>query len=215
LSIQDLRRNYLFGSLSRDEMPKEPMPFFRQWFAQVQSAELPDWFEVNAMTLSTSNPSGRTHSRIVLLKKLEDEGLLFFTNYASHKAAQISDNAHVALHFYWPMFDRQVRVEGTAYKTEPPISDEYFASRPRSSQLGAIASPQSQPIDEHTLLESMKRLEEKYLDQPIPRPECWGGYRVVPDLFEFWQGKPSRLHDRFQYRRDDSVGGWIIERLAP
>lgn len=191
------------------------MPFFRLWFAQLQAAELPDWFEVNAMTLATSDCHGKTCSRIVLLKHLDDDGFLFFTNYDSDKGIQISLNPLVALHFYWPMFDRQLRIEGKAMKTSSAISDEYFSSRPRTSQLGATASPQSKVIDDTSLERAVEELDKQYSGQNIQRPENWGGYKVFPHLYEFWQGKPSRLHDRFRYRKSENESTWTIERLAP
>ena len=216
MSIQDLRRNYTFGGLTRSELPMEPMQFFRHWFALLQMTDLPEWFEVNAMTLSTACPAGGSCSRIVLLKGIEADGFLFFTNYDSAKGREMSIEPNVALHFFWPMFDRQVRIEGTATKTSSEISDQYFSSRPRSSQLGALASPQSQVLFDDIQLElAIQELDNKYAGQPIPRPENWGGYKVIPFMMEFWQGKPSRLHDRFRYQRKDSVSDWTIHRLAP
>jgi len=192
------------------------MPFFREWFAQLQAAELPEWFEVNAMTLSTAHPAGGACSRIVLLKAIEEESFRFFTNYESDKGMQIAAQPLVALHFFWPVFDRQVRIEGIASKCSAASSDQYFASRPRSSQLGAIASPQSRILeDEQRLEQTIADLDSQFADRTIPRPESWGGYQVFPDKMEFWQGKPSRLHDRFRYTRSSESGSWLIERLAP
>lgn len=233
LAIHHLRRDYLFGSLSLKDLPSDPWQLFESWFQQLQEAELPSWFELNAMTLSTSsvqntkvqNPaeqnatvhsSAGPSSRIVLLKHIDLGGFTFFTNYESEKGQQISLQPRVALHFFWPIFDRQVRVEGLAEKTSAEVSDAYFAARPRSSQLGAIASPQSQAIDDEAKLEQAVRdLELQFEGRSIPRPENWGGYRVVPDMFEFWQGKPSRLHDRFQYRKNELTSSWSVTRLAP
>jgi pyridoxamine 5'-phosphate oxidase len=215
LSIENLRRDYTFGDLQRSQLPVEPIPLFENWFAQLQAISLPDWFEINAMTLSTSLPSGKTSSRVVLLKQLDPDGFLFFTNYDSHKGEQIEQNNSVALHFFWPVMDRQVRVEGKASKTSSEVSDKYFASRPRSSQLSALASPQSQVIDENDLQDLLANLERRHEGVAVPRPSNWGGYKVVPFLMEFWQGKPSRLHDRFRYQRLDGEDGWLIDRLAP
>jgi pyridoxamine 5'-phosphate oxidase len=197
-------------------MPKEPMPLFQEWFAHLQEMELPEWFETNAMTLSTTNGHGRVSSRIVLLKQLEPDGFVFFTNYDSAKGADIAVNPYVAIHFFWPVFDRQVRVEGHAFKTTTDVSDHYFASRPRSSQLGAAASPQSQVIQNESELELViSEMDKQYEGMPVPRPEHWGGYKVVPQLVEFWQGKPSRLHDRYRYRLNEHDQTWTLERLAP
>ena len=216
LSMRDLRRNYTYGGLVRSELPLEPMQLFQRWFALLQSTELPEWFEVNAMTLSTSDPDGGSCSRIILLKGIESDGFLFFTNYNSAKGREIAVEPNVALHFFWPMFDRQVRIEGLVVKTSSAISDQYFASRPRSSQLGSAASPQSQILlDDLQLDIAIQELDNKYAGQPIPRPDNWGGYKVIPHMIEFWQGKPSRLHDRFRYDRTESGEAWSLHRLAP
>ena len=216
MSIQDLRRNYTYGGLARSELPQEPMLLFQQWFGLLQASELPEWFEVNAMTLSTANPVGGSCSRIVLLKGIVEDGFLFFTNYDSAKGQQIAFDPKVAIHFFWPMFDRQVRIEGLAVKTSAAISDQYFSSRPRSSQLGAAASPQSQILLDDMQLElTIQELDHRYAGLPVPRPENWGGYKVIPQLIEFWQGKPSRLHDRFRYERNESANDWLLHRLAP
>ena len=216
MSIHDLRRNYTYGGLVRSELPVDPMRLFQQWFALLQSSEKPEWFEANAMTLSTANPSGGSCSRIVLLKEIDADGFLFFTNYDSDKGIQMAFDSQVALHFFWPMFDRQIRIEGEAVKTTAAISDRYFASRPRSSQLGAIASPQSRIVIDDSQLElAMEELENKFAEGPIPRPENWGGYKVIPSTMEFWQGKPSRLHDRFRYEYSMETNDWSIHRLAP
>ncbi|MEI7461950.1 MAG: pyridoxal 5'-phosphate synthase, partial [Pirellula sp.] len=169
MTIHHLRRNYTFGSLSRSDLPVEPIQLFKDWFAQLHATELPDWFEVNAMTLSTSNLAAGVSSRIVLLKHLDEDGFLFFTNYDSSKGRQIAIDPHVAIHFYWPIFDRQVRIEGKATKTSAEISNNYFESRPRTSQLGAVVSPQSEIIsDDAQLARDMDELDKIYGGQSIP-----------------------------------------------
>jgi pyridoxamine 5'-phosphate oxidase len=214
MKIQDLRRNYEYTHLTRDDLQSDPMAQFRTWFELLQQLELPEWFEINAMTLATADAAGHVSSRIVLLKAYDPLGFTFFTNYRSAKGRQLDVNPRAALTFYWPMLERQVRVVGTVAKTPPEISDLYFQSRPEDSRLGAIASPQSEVVDDESLLaERIARLREDYAGRQIPRPEHWGGYRLTPTDVEFWQGRPSRLHDRFRYLRNGDR--WQIDRLAP
>jgi pyridoxamine 5'-phosphate oxidase len=215
MTLHELRRNYVYGELTRKDLASDPIVQFRRWFEELRNADLPEWFESNAMVLSTEDEGRRVCSRIVLLKSISEQGFTFFSNYRSAKAKQLENNPRAALNFFWPMFDRQVRVEGVVSRVAPEISDEYFAARPVRSRLGAIASPQSQVIDDDAPLElAVEKLAAQYHpDNNIPRPDHWGGYQLVPDLVEFWQGKPSRLHDRFQYRSADD--GWKIQRLAP
>ncbi len=215
LNLQDLRRNYTFGSLLLESLPPSPLTLFQHWWTELQSLDLPEWFEANAMTLSTRDAEEGVASRIVLLKGL-DEGFCFFTNYNSAKGKQLASHSQAALNFFWPCLERQVRVVGNVEKTSTELSDQYFAARPRSSQLGAVASPQSEVLDRSTdLQQEVEKLDAMLAGKEVLRPDFWGGYRLIPTSIEFWQGRPSRLHDRYRYRREDRNGAWIIERLAP
>jgi pyridoxamine 5'-phosphate oxidase len=189
----------------------DPIAAFRTWFATAVAAKLPT---PNAMTLATVDERDRPAARIVLLKEVDERGFVFFTNYDSRKGRDLASHAFAALVMFWEPMHRQVRVEGAIEKISDTESDAYFASRPRGSQLGAIASPQSQPIASRAILEErIAALAATLGEASPPRPDNWGGYRVVPDMVELWQGQPSRLHDRVCYRRD--VGGWTRDRLAP
>lgn len=205
------REEYSGALLDVANVDDDPFAQFRVWFAAAEARGLP---KVNAMTLATATSDGRPSARIVLLKELDDRGFVFYTNYRSRKGAELSANPRAALVVYWDALDRQVRIEGTVEEVDAASSDAYFASRPRGSQIGAIASPQSQPLASRDLLEAKVAEIEKALGgAPPQRPATWGGYRVVPEMLEFWQGQPSRLHDRVVYRRVDGV--WTKERLAP
>lgn len=191
----------------------DPDPFVevRRWLALAIDGGLPT---ANAMTLATVDERGRPAARVVLLKEVDDRGFVFYTNYESRKAQDLAARPFAALVLYWEPLHRQVRIEGSIEKTSADESDAYFATRPRGSQLGALASPQSQPLPTREWLEhKVSELSTAYGERAIPRPVTWGGYRVVPDMIELWQGQPSRLHDRVRYRRD--AGGWIKDRLAP
>jgi pyridoxamine 5'-phosphate oxidase len=189
----------------------DPIVEFRRWFAMAVAAQLPT---VNAMTLATVDERGRPAARIVLLKELDDRGFVFFTNYDSRKARDLAAHPFGALVAFWEPLHRQVRIEGAIEKIDGAASDAYFASRPRGSQIGAIASPQSRPIASRAALEQMVAEVEQVVGAGEPaRPAHWGGYRLIPDMIELWQGQPSRLHDRVRYRRESEL--WVRDRLAP
>ncbi|VTS06645.1 pyridoxamine 5 -phosphate oxidase : Pyridoxal 5'-phosphate synthase OS=Roseiflexus castenholzii (strain DSM 13941 / HLO8) GN=Rcas_1067 PE=3 SV=1: Pyridox_oxidase: PNPOx_C [Tuwongella immobilis] len=213
MSIANLRKDYTQGELSESSVDSDPIRQFRLWFDQALTSQL---LEPNAMTLATALPSGEVSARIVLLKGFDERGFVFFSNYLSRKAHEIDENPHAALLFFWAELERQVRIEGTTERVDAADSDTYFASRPLGSRLGAIASPQSQVIPSRTPLEEkMAELQRQYADGNVPRPPHWGGTRVIPTQIEFWQGRPSRLHDRIRYRKCPTTHAWIIERLAP
>ena len=202
---------YEGAPLEPDACDPDPIVEFRRWFQVAVDAQLPT---VNAMTLATIDERGRPAARIVLLKEVDDRGFVFFTNYDSRKGKDLAVHPFAALVMFWEPLHRQVRVEGAIEKIAPALSDAYFAVRPRGSQIGAIASPQSQPIADRGTLEHMVHEVEEAVGTGTPvRPAHWGGYRLVPDMIELWQGQPSRLHDRVRYRRDSEH--WLRDRLAP
>ncbi|AFY67766.1 pyridoxamine 5'-phosphate oxidase [Geitlerinema sp. PCC 7407] len=211
-AIADLRREYTRQGLLKQDVDSDPFRQFHRWFEQALAAELP---EPNAMTIASATPDGRPSARMVLLKNLDDQGFVFYTNYESHKGQELLANPWASLVFWWAELERQVRVEGRVEQVSAAESDAYFHSRPRSSQLGAWASNQSRIVDDRADLEQrLAELEAQYgEDQPIPRPPHWGGFRVVPEVIEFWQGRPNRLHDRIVYRH--KAGAWTLARLAP
>lgn len=215
MSIEQMRKAYEKDGLCERDIHPDPLVQFQRWFDEARQPDIPDWLEINAMTLSTADLSGAVMSRTVLLKGIGSGELFFYTNYESDKGQQIAANPHVALCLFWPHLQRQVRVEGTAEKTDRKRSADYFHSRPRDSQLGAHVSRQSSVIAGREVLEQrMDQLRGEYAEQEVPCPENWGGYQVQPTRFEFWQGRPSRLHDRIGYRRGDG-GSWRIVRLSP
>ena len=209
-SIAELRKNYTLGQLSETQVPANPLELFHLWFDQAVKANCP---EPNSMALATADLSGNPSVRIVLLKGASDQGFTFFTNYESQKGRELANRPAAALLFHWHELERQVRIKGSVTKVDPAESDAYFHSRPPASRIGAWASPQSDEIPSREFLEEAeKRFLSEHGDNP-PRPDHWGGYRLSPTEIEFWQGRPSRLHDRIQYKLQDQT--WRIARLAP
>ncbi|MGL5794747.1 MAG: pyridoxamine 5'-phosphate oxidase [Waterburya sp.] len=212
-SIADLRQNYTLAGLSETDVAADPIQQFNVWFQQALEANL---LEPNAMTLATATPDGKPTARIVLLKGVSERGFVFYTNYESQKGQQLITNPYAALVFLWDKLERQVRIEGKVEQLQPAESEAYFHSRPRASQLGAWASDQSRVISEREVLEQkLTDLKTQYPeDTTIPLPPHWGGFRVIPNHIEFWQGRPNRLHDRLVYDLQTD-GSWQIQRLAP
>ena len=210
MKLTDIRKDYKLASLDVGDVAASPFTQFDAWFAEALKAELP---EPNAMTLATCDAAGRPSARVVLIKGVDERGMVFFTNYQSHKGQDLAANNRAALLFFWPELERQIRIEGRVETVSAADSDEYYQSRPPLSRIGAWASPQSQVLPSRTDLEArFAAFAAEHGDNP-PRPAHWGGYRVVPSFFEFWQGRRSRLHDRICYRLSDKE--WKVERLAP
>jgi pyridoxamine 5'-phosphate oxidase len=210
ISIAELRKEYRQQTLSENNVSSNPVSEFAKWWNEAILSKIE---EPNAMALATCNTNGKPSVRIVLLKGFSNEGFIFFTNYESRKGLDLLKNPYAALTFFWKELERQVRIEGSVKKISAAESDEYFSQRPTASQLGAWSSPQSKVIKTRELLEDRIEHFKKMYGNDIPRPPYWGGYIVEPFLFEFWQGRPGRLHDRIQYSRLEF--GWQIERLAP
>ncbi|MCP2072125.1 UNVERIFIED_ORG: pyridoxamine 5'-phosphate oxidase [Pseudomonas lini] len=213
LSLAKMRRQYTLDGLDEAQAPDDPMVLFGLWMQQARDTESPP-VEANSMALATVDGQGRPHCRILLLKGFSSEGFSFFGNYDSAKGQDLAANPWAAMTFFWPGLERQVRIEGVVGKLAPALSDAYFASRSVASRLGAWASPQSRPLDDRATLEILlAQTGQHFADQPVPRPEHWGGYCLRPERLEFWQGRADRLHDRLDYRRQ--AGVWQRTRLAP
>jgi len=211
--VAKLRQNYRFDALSEKEAKANPFEQFDTWFEEALVSEIR---EPNAMTIATVSSDGHPSARIVLLKGYSEEGFIFYTNYESRKGKELAKNPYIAILFFWDILERQIRIEGKIEYLPAEVSDNYFNKRPKSSRIGALASPQSQVIaDRNIIEENMQELSKKYENTEfVPRPKHWGGYIVVPSTIEFWQGRQSRLHDRLQYRLLEG-GDWQVERLAP
>lgn len=209
--LADLRKSYELAALDEESSFADPFAQFNRWLQEALEAQVP---EPNAMTLATVGPTGRPSTRIVLIKAFDERGIVWFTNYDSRKGHDLLSNPFAALQFHWVELERVVRIEGAVQRISEQESDEYFQSRPLGSRLGAWASPQSEVLSSRTQLEqALAEAQARFGDNP-PRPAHWGGYRLVPEMWEFWQGRPSRLHDRLRYRLN-ADHGWVRDRLAP
>lgn len=212
MDIASIRTDYKRGELDEAHAAADPIEQFSRWWAEARRSEIA---EVNAMTLATASAAGRPSARTVLLKDFDSRGFVFYTNYDSRKGRELTQNANAALLFFWPELERQVRIEGDIERVAPETSTAYFHSRPFESQLGAASSPQSQVIASRDVLDQrFAELANANTGRAtIERPAHWGGFALTPHTIEFWQGRPSRMHDRIRYRKSD--GAWVVERLAP
>lgn len=212
MDLSELRQSYTKGSFSEGDLLPSPFAQFEKWFREAESAQLE---EPNAMCLATADADGQPSTRVVLLKDFSERGLVFFTNYESRKARELDANPKAGANFLWLPLQRQVNVVGSVERVSKAESLKYFLSRPLGSQLGAWSSPQSRVITSRSILETkLEQMKRKFSEGKIPLPDHWGGYRIVPERFEFWQGRPNRLHDRFAYSLSDT-GEWSVARLAP
>jgi pyridoxamine 5'-phosphate oxidase len=235
MSLADLRREYTLGGLRRSDLEADPIAQFKKWFDQASGARASgrvrrffirlykalllvggvEPMDLTAMVLATADPQGRPSARFVLLKGVDKRGFVFYTNYESRKGHELAENPHATLVFYWADQERQVCVTGEVTRLTQAESEAYFKSRPRGSRLAAWASHQGEVVPDRAALDARyQQYESQYAGQDVPRPPYWGGYLLAPSRFEFWQGRPNRLHDRFRYTRQPE-GGWLIERLAP
>lgn len=212
--LANMRRNYTRDGLLEEQAPLDPRVLFEQWFADALATEQPP-VEPNSMILATVDAAGQPHCRVLLLKGLDARGFVFYSNYTSAKGRQLAQHPQAALTFFWPALERQIRIEGTVEQISGEESDAYFNMRPLGSRLGALASEQSQPLASREVLEAtLAELEQRYANEAPPRPAHWGGYRMLPQRMEFWQGRTCRLHDRLNYQLQKD-GRWTRERLAP
>ena len=212
MNLEGSRVSYDAGDLLESTVARDPFEQLRAWLERAYAT--PEVGEANAMCLSTATAEGRPSSRMVLLRGLDARGLRFFTSYLSRKGREIGENPHVSVVMYWAPLHRQVRIEGTVTQLGEDESDEYFATRPRGHRLSAWASEQTEPIDDRaTLDERLQHFDERFEGEDVPRPHSWGGYVIAPERFEFWQGRPNRMHDRIEYVRAKS--GWLLRRLQP
>jgi len=215
ITFDQIRKEYADQGIDESSLPKDPMGLFRQWYAVAEQNQPGDWVEANAMSLATAGKNGRVSNRYVLLKGVDDDGIRFYSNYDSNKGRQIADNARAAAAFLWAYLGQQVRLEGSIAKTSREDSEQYFHSRPRGSQLGACASTQSSEVESWEVLGQRKaELENQFADLEIPLPDNWGGYKIVPDRIEFWQGRSNRLHDRIVYELQADKT-WRRFRISP
>lgn len=213
MNLADLRREYARAELAERSVDPDPLRQLLRWLDEAAQAQL---LEPSAMTLATATRDGRPSARIVLLKGIDERGLTFYTDYRSQKAEELAENPEAALVFWWGELERQVRVSGTAARISAAESEAYFRSRPAGSRASAWASQQSRVVADRATLEAQwSAAAARYPEDAIPCPPHWGGFRVLPSEYEFWQGRPNRLHDRLRYRRDAAGGGWVVERLSP